>query len=513
MKSETSRPSIGHNASNAIAVLLCLMGLVLHSIAVTPPQDAKPKPQSAEAFRPPFQKFNPELRTFTIIERRRMDPHHSLILVSATSQDKAAERHSGYLLNSEVLGVFVSIGVEPQPSIELDIFPSESHVRILEAGPNHAVIAKKAMSYGLDLGRVKYFYDLKAGKRLSRFSYSPVAVSLAVEFEATLYFVASLDQERGVIARLSQDPAEPLRGNAVIRHIHGREIPRVWRAKVEGRALVLEGGDDRFSLASGVWKVEQNPQRQDGAYHTSLPPVLELGHVRLSVPPSMAQENVVEMIPTRRLLIWDRRLYDGSRGGEAVSGIYDIRDGSYQFHPLPQSEHEAIPQYRPAFARRFGSPWWTVREEIGPFQLSGNRLWFGVTFYDGEGLTGVGGIGTFDLRTGQYSRRHDPELLDWSASALLVEGSDLWMGLIVRPEGAVDPGGLARIPLEGGPIRKYRVPAVIHRILKFRGALYLATSEGIFIVDRNNLVHVNLDPDRNGEYSLRSSTHPLVPQP
>ena len=49
----------------------------------------------------------------------------------------------------------MSIGVEAQPSIELDIFPTESHVRILEAGLNHAVIAKKAMIYGLDLGRVK----------------------------------------------------------------------------------------------------------------------------------------------------------------------------------------------------------------------------------------------------------------------------------------------------------------------------------------------------------------------
>jgi hypothetical protein len=87
------------------------------------------------------------------------------------------------------------------------------------------------------------------------------------------------------------------------------------------------------------------------------------------------------------------------------------------------------------------------------------------------------------------------------------------MGLMVRPEGALVPGGLARIPLEGGSIRKYRIPAVIHRIQKFGGALYLATSEGIFIIDRTNLVHVNLDPDRNGEYSLRSSTHALVPQP
>jgi hypothetical protein len=115
----------------------------------------------------------------------------------------------------------------------------------------------------------------------------------------------------------------------------------------------------RFSLTGGVWKVEQNPARQDGACNTSLPPVSELGHVRLYVPPSTAQENVVEIKPTRRLLIWNNRL-DGSYGGEAVSGIYDIRDGAYQFQPLPQSSttpfHDTDPRLRAASAASLASP-------------------------------------------------------------------------------------------------------------------------------------------------------------
>src|SRR5262245_13695439 len=63
MNSKAGRPSIGHNVSNAITslLLLSLMGLVLRAIAGTPPPGAKPRPQSAEAFKPHFQKFNPEL--------------------------------------------------------------------------------------------------------------------------------------------------------------------------------------------------------------------------------------------------------------------------------------------------------------------------------------------------------------------------------------------------------------------------------------------------------------------
>ena len=49
----------------------------------------------------------------------------------------------------------------------------------------------------------------------------------------------------------------------------------------------------------------------------------------------------------------------------------------------------------PAFAATFD-------ERIGPWQLTEGTLWFGKTFYDGEGHTGVGGFGYFDAARKAY---------------------------------------------------------------------------------------------------------------
>src|SRR5580658_3200125 len=60
-----------------------------------------------------------------------------------------------------------------------------------------------------------------------------------------------------------------------------------------------------------------------------------------------------------------------------------VHDGGT--YPLPQS-----PKKQPDSE---------FNETIGPHQVEGNRLWFGVTFYDGEGWTGTGGFGYFDAST------------------------------------------------------------------------------------------------------------------
>jgi hypothetical protein len=70
-----------------------------------------------------------------------------------------------------------------------------------------------------------------------------------------------------------------------------------------------------------------------------------------------------------------------------------------------------------------------ISEEIGPHQLEGDRLWFGKTFYNGEGRTGVGGFGFFDGATRSYRLYSPPEIHRWSVSAMRVEPDFVWLGL------------------------------------------------------------------------------------
>ena len=64
---------------------------------------------------------------------------------------------------------------------------------------------------------------------------------------------------------------------------------------------------------------------------------------------------------------------------------------------LPRTTYDQFAAARPQRVkdgyRREGTE---LNESIGPWQREDGRIWFGKTFYDGEGSTGVGGFGYFD---------------------------------------------------------------------------------------------------------------------
>jgi len=123
-----------------------------------------------------------------------------------------------------------------------------------------------------------------------------------------------------------------------------------------------------------------------------------------------------------------------------------------------------------------------IENGIGPFVLDGNRIWFANTFYDSEGVSGVGAIGSFDLSTRRYEMRYLPEIAPWSGSAILLDGADLWIGLMRRPEGADYGAGLLRYNISTGAVAKYPVADYIHTIDRLGDTLYCGTSHGLYTV-------------------------------
>ena len=79
------------------------------------------------------------------------------------------------------------------------------------------------------------------------------------------------------------------------------------------------------------------------------------------------------------------------------------------------------------------------KQEIGTCIEHGGYIWFGLAFYDSEGVTGVGGIGRFDPRTGVVEIRRPRLLLDWSSGALLHDGTWLWLATYRYAEGGDEP--------------------------------------------------------------------------
>ena len=142
----------------------------------------------------------------------------------------------------------------------------------------------------------------------------------------------------------------------------------------------------------------------------------------------------------------------------------------------------------------------TFEETIGASQTVDGRIWFGKTFYDGEGYTGVGGLGYFDLSKRQFSFLPIPQIVDWSVSALLVKDQVLWAGLERRPEGAEFSGGLLRHDLETSTTRVYRVEDVITSLHASGDALVMGTTNGIYVLRNDRMTRHRVTPTLDGKF-------------
>jgi hypothetical protein len=173
-------------------------------------------------------------------------------------------------------------------------------------------------------------------------------------------------------------------------------------------------------------------------------------------------------------------------------------------YPLPPTSRQTLERLRPKAVRDEFGPREVdaITDHIGPYQLVGNLLWFGKTFYDGEGETGVGGFGYFDLMNRRYTMFTPSALRDWSASALLVEPDSIWIGLVNRPEGAENSGGLLRYDRTTMQTQLFPVKSVITAIIRHQGILHLGTDHGIYVMHDRGFTRFLLEPTLDGSSAI-----------
>ncbi len=122
-------------------------------------------------------------------------------------------------------------------------------------------------------------------------------------------------------------------------------------------------------------------------------------------------------------------------------------DGRTKFYPLPQSTAEEYIRLRPEDSRMNPTTPdnYERQEVIGPYQIEDGRIWFGNSYYDGEGLRGVGAFGYFDTATRRYTLFSPPAVARYEISAILVEPDRVWIALDQFVEDiSTVPGGLVR---------------------------------------------------------------------
>jgi hypothetical protein len=155
-----------------------------------------------------------------------------------------------------------------------------------------------------------------------------------------------------------------------------------------------------------------------------------------------------------------------------------------KFYPLPQSTAAKYIQLRPEDVQinPFTPAHYEREEVIGPYQIEGGRIWIGNSYYDGEGMKGVGTFGYFDTSTRQYTLFSPREVARYEISAILVEQDTVWIGLDRFGEDiSKSPGGLVRWNRMTHAIQKYPLEFGVDSIRAQGGALRLETRDGYAI--------------------------------
>ena len=187
--------------------------------------------------------------------------------------------------------------------------------------------------------------------------------------------------------------------------------------------------------------------------------------------------------------------------GERSHGVIRTVNGRNNSYPLPQS---TVADYKNLHPGEYGIDLLTEKnydrqEVIGPHQIEGDKLWFGKSFYHGEGMRGVGAFGFFDTATGQYRLFTPVEVALWEISAILVEKDYVWMGLDHFGEDiSTAPGGLLRWDRETHSVRLYPLEFTVSRIGRHGNLLRLDTRRGYAELQDDVIQRFEIRRDRSG---------------
>ncbi len=125
-----------------------------------------------------------------------------------------------------------------------------------------------------------------------------------------------------------------------------------------------------------------------------------------------------------------------------------------------------------------------IEQKIGACVQHGDYVYFGIEFYQGEGTSGIGGIGRYNLKTKEMDIRRPKVLTHTSVNHILHDGKDLWFGTVGHYEciGTPPTKGLIRYEWDSQKVRRiYRGPCgfVVHGLMADDKALWVATDFGI----------------------------------
>lgn len=417
---------------------------------------------------PSFHRKNPEIVYFKTFYKELIDERHLLLAVRGGAPIPGWTTQPDHLIweQGDLLGIFLMDATNAGLVWEIAMIPGphgEVTGQIVRADAESVVISMTG-NYGMPLPWLKLFFSVATKQETGRKSYTPPAVGAITAKEGNSLFVAQ-SEDHPLVYRLTGDEVEVKDVTGV--DLEGELDPGELGRLGMGRRVT---GALSSSVASAI-----SPFGPGDACRCDDCPFDDVGRWRLDC--------------TRRL------------AGSVVDTIAETESNKTTKYRLPSTSFEELAAARPDRVKSgYGRDAANRLDEIGPHQLVGDRLWFAKLFYDGEGLTGVGGLGYFDLIEKRFTMFAPPEIVDWSASAILVQDDAVWVGLVRHPEGALYSGGLLRFDRATEGAEVFPIPDTILELKARESGILAGTSNGLYSVRPERTVHISIEPDVKGEW-------------
>jgi hypothetical protein len=409
-----------------------------------------------------IRQIDPTLVSDKIIYRHEVAPDLDLVIAIGSTEEWRQDTVSPtfYWTENRKLGLFLQEKSRPDQVYALALAAGtfDCNARIERATSTDTVISCMGEKSYQGMNQ-KFVYDVRAKALVRHFAYQPFAMMRVLNDSGRTVFVG-IDGARLVAVEfrpgespefgiLTEREAAPwLARVRTSRGTEGMEQRQVLYLVPENPAPIRFGGADAFTFTQG---------------------------------------------------------YTDVHGKEYPSSIVDSHGKKY---PLHQSTYDDFAKARPEAVKaglvREGT---TIEETIGPVQPEGGKLWFGKTFYDGEGNSGVGGFGYFDTADRQYHLFTSPEVIDCAISAIRVEPDAVWISIFHAGEYGDSSAGVLRYDRKTHAVRKYDLPDDVNGFVASVNRLLAYTRLGIAIIEDDQTTRYFVDRTTDGRLRLAQATH------
>jgi len=427
-----------------------------------------------------FQIRNPLISHFTVLLQAPIHPDYELLLIGGTKKQPYRFK-MGYLWleGNELLGLYLRLRTDTPKfhPIMLDPVGGDGAGFQVVRYNSTELLLHRFDSMGRRLKILKYFFDPTDRKLLSRIEYDPFQVTRILVQEENLRFVAG-DWKQTLILRSSE----------------------------EGQKLRMETDEEAKSLLATLdyyqWTVGTSPEESFRFVRPEPYPVRRFGPQGSFVLP-LACESQAWKSNSRQEAI-ARRLGLSLENRRHACIQETTPEGVHSF-PLPQSTWNEFAKARPERVKDgYREDQTLIEEQIGPSQVVGNRLWFGKSFYDAEGYSGVGGFGYFDTEQRRYVLFSPPEIRNYSVSSLCVTGNVLWMATQRSSEYVGYPGSLLQFEIAEKRIQSYSFESLVQQMICYKDVLYFACQEGVAVFKNRRFYRYMIDKTLDGKYQVAS---------